>query len=463
LSRKFLSQSTTIDQNGQLAVFCISDPHPVLKMHYIRLLSPPAFEHTRSGPKLKVVVSITTDLGDSFLSPDKPVPIRVHAKSQGNYGPIWTELTPPKSLPTWRAGLYVLKLELTVPAALSRTYTRIYQLHVRPAEERLVASKSSVMANDTQGLIVPVWVDVAGPGEEAAHVCSRILKLFDDGPSTLHVEEEIGDTNLARHIWDGGLMAVAHLANMCAATPPAGFTEGLAGLKAILSQDKELNILEIGSGIGTLGIGLAQILQGGDLGRTQGAHILMTDLPEAEERIWANVSRYNTAVNAESASKKAGEDASEEPAARVGVTIDYENLDWEDGKDGRLGPKVKSKLWDLIVISDCTYNTATLLSLANTLAHVHWENNKLPDLPLLPGPTPDDPKKPGWNGKLMLATKPRHDSEQQFLKYFNEVGYVVDDQVVLPLPMLDSDPQRVEIYLFERKWWVGGTMPSNPN
>jgi hypothetical protein len=299
------------------------------------------------------------------------------------------------------------------------------------------------MANGAQGLIVPVWVDVAAPGEESAHVCSRILKLFDDKPYTLHVEEEIGDTNLARHIWDGGLMAVAHLANLLSSSPPQGMVEGLAGLKEILAQDKELNILEIGSGIGTLGIGLAQILQAGVLGRTKGANVLMTDLPEAEERIWANILRYNSASNA----------VPGDSSKRVEVSVDYANLDWEDGMKGKLGPKVKARLWDLIVISDCTYNTSTLMALANTLAQVNRANNQLSNLPLVPGPGADGdgPLQPGWNSKLMLATKPRHASERAFLGYFEGACYYEDEHVELPLPMLDGDAQKVEIYLFTKK------------
>jgi hypothetical protein len=415
-------------------------------MHYIRLLRPPTFEGSRAGLKIKVIVSITTDLGDSFLSPDAPIGVRIHVKSQSKTGPIWTELTSRASPPTWRAGQRVLKLDLTVPPALSR----VFQLHVRPADERLVASKSSVMANGGQGLIVPVWVDVAAPGEESAHVGSRILKLFDDKPYTLHVEEEIGDTNLARHIWDGGLMAVAHLANLLASSPPQGMVEGLTGLKEILAQDKELNILEIGSGIGTLGIGLAQILQAGVLGRTQGANVLMTDLPEAEERIWANILRYNSASNA----------VPGDSSNRVEVSVDYENLDWEDGMKGVLGPKVKARPWDLLIISDCTYNTSTLMALANTLAQVNRANNELPDLPLVPGANADGdgPLEPGWNSKLMLATKPRHESERKFLDYFEGACYYEDEHVELSLPMLDGDAQKVEIYLFTKKAWTKNIM-----
>lgn len=395
-------------------------------MHYIRLLRPPNLES--SSPRissLRLVLSITTDLGDAFLSPSTPIPVRVVVRSRGKDGDIWTELTAVKSRPTWRSGDRVLKLDLSVPGALSG----VDKVHVRPADQRLVASSAADLAATDQGLIVPVSVDLLPPGDEAAHVCYRVLKL-SDAPgagleSALQVEEEIGDTSLARHVWDGGLMTLAHIANMCSPVSAPGFASGLKRLKKTLCQEKDLDILEIGSGIGTLGIGLAQLFRSVVQDRTKATSILMTDLPEAEERVRANIARYRASAPDDTAASK--ED------------IDYEDLDWEDGRMGEFGPKVRSKLWDLIVLSDCTYNVDTIPALVQTLSQLHSAASKHPDCP-----------QSGRLSRVMIGTKPRHWSEEAFVGLMGEEGWIVEEKEELPLPMLDAQKQAVEIYLFAK-------------
>lgn len=394
-------------------------------MHYIRLLRPPILERSRSRTTLRLVLSITTDLGDAFLSPGTPIPIRVIVRSHGKDGEFWTEITPVRSRPTWRSGERVLKLDLPVPAGLSG----VDKLHIRPADQRLVASSAVDLASRDQGLIVPVSVDLLAPSDEAAHVCYRVLKLSDGSgsglESALQVEEEIGDTSLARHVWDGGLITLAHIANMCSPVSPAGFTSGLQQLRDTLCQDRDLAILEIGCGIGTLGIGLAQIFRSVVANKSNGTSILMTDLPEAEERVMANIARYQ-------ASALDGADASR-------VAIDYEDLDWEDGRAGKFGPKVQSRLWDLIVLSDCTYNVDTIPALVQTLSQLHSAASRHPDRP-----------REGWRSRVMIGTKPRHWSEEVFVGLMEKDGWGVEEKERLPLPMLDAEKQAVEIYLFAK-------------
>jgi SAM-dependent methyltransferase len=402
-------------------------------MHYIRLLRPPTLELSRSGTSLKLVISIATDLGDAFLSPSNPITIRVIVRSQGKDGSdTWTELTPPRNRPSWRRGDRVLKLDLTVPASL----LGVDKVHIRPAEPQLVAASAADLATRTQGLIVPVSVDLIAPGEEERHVCYRVLKLSTDQgaglESALQVEEEIGDTSLARHVWDGGLMTLAHIANMSTrttTTPPVGFSSGSQQLKRTLCGNGDTNILEIGCGIGTLGIGLAQIFRSVVTDRSGAASILMTDLPEAEERVKANMARYLASAPA----------ADADAAAAGRVSIDYENLDWEDGKRGAFGAKVRSKLWDLIILSDCTYNVDTIPALVQTLSQVHAAAATHPDCPA-----------EGWRSKVMIGTKPRHWSEEVFVEQMEEAGWGVEAKERLPLPMLDGDAQAVEIYLFAK-------------
>jgi hypothetical protein len=50
----------------------------------------------------------------------------------------------------------------------------------------------------------------------------------------------------------------------------------------------------------------------------------------------------------------------------------------------------------------------------------------------------------------MLATKPRHWSEEAFLGLMESDSWTIEEKVVLPLPMLDAEMQSVEIYLFAK-------------
>lgn len=47
------------------------------KMHYVRLLRPPALSLKPSGASLSLVLAITTDLREAFLSPPKPIGISI--------------------------------------------------------------------------------------------------------------------------------------------------------------------------------------------------------------------------------------------------------------------------------------------------------------------------------------------------------------------------------------------------
>ncbi|KAJ4287423.1 hypothetical protein N0V88_007696 [Collariella sp. IMI 366227] len=388
-------------------------------MHYIRFCRTPELHITRAGASVKIVLAITTDLSDAFLSPRSPLQLTIvgaytqHRDGKDHLIPV--NLTP-STPPTWLAGMRVLKLDVPLPLLPQPLET----IQVRPLRRLLTAMGTSDVLPGKQGLVMGVYADMLRPGHSLPpSVCFRSLRFSasdDVVPQTLQIEEDLGES-IARHIWDSGIVMVSLLEDLCLGSVPESGQRRLPLLRGILrAQDRQLNVLELGCGVGVMGIGLARIMA---LRRQQAGrapHILMTDLPEAEEKARANMAR------------QAG------PLGDAAGSLDFEPLDWEDGKEGAFGEKAASRAWDLVALCDCTYNTDTLPPLVKTLSalHAHSAGHGQGSV----------------ETQVLVATKPRHSSERIFWDLMAADGWAVREQTVLSLPVLDAEGQTMEVYLF---------------
>ncbi|KAH6842724.1 putative methyltransferase-domain-containing protein [Chaetomium sp. MPI-CAGE-AT-0009] len=390
-------------------------------MHYIRFCRPPKIS---AGPNatVNIVLTITTDLSDAFLSPRNPIELAVigayteHKDGGDKLVPVVLTQSSP---PLWRAGMRVLKLDLPLPLQPIET------IQIRPLNRQLTAMGTGDVLPGNQGLIMAVYADLPRPVDgRAPSVCFRSLRLSPGGDmaaavtvgQTLQIEEDLGES-IARHIWDSGIVMVSLLADMCLDST-ASAEERLPLFRSILQTPSHpLRILELGCGVGVMGIGLARIMSLKKAG--DAPHILITDLPEAEEKARANMARQ---------ADKLGD---------TPATLDFEALDWEDGKNGVFGEKAASRPWDLVVLCDCTYNTDTLPPLVKTLSALHSHSTQHLSTTELPTTT-----------NVLVATKTRHSSEKVFFDLMAEDGWAIREQTVLPLPVLDGEGQTVEVYLF---------------
>ncbi|KAK4133674.1 hypothetical protein BT67DRAFT_442591 [Trichocladium antarcticum] len=384
-------------------------------MHYIRLLRPPVVEAGRTHAKLNIVLTITTDLGDSFLSPQEPVQLSVIGayaeKKDGKDQLVPITLTQAGNNATkWRAGMRVLKFDVPLPPRQP-----IKTIQIRPSSPHLTALSTNDIFLGKDGLVLAAYADLAprGIGATPPAVCFRSLRLPVPNQA-LQVEEDIGES-IARHIWDAGIAAVSLIAQICLES-----TAELPKLRTILLPgDRPLNIVELGCGVGVLGIGMARVLS---LGPARAAtQILLTDLPEAEERACANIARQV------------------EAGRETPVELSFEALDWEDAENGCFGEKVQSRAWDLVVLSDCTYNADMLPPLVKTLSalRIHSARQGSDGGPV--------------NTEVLLAAKPRHSSERVLFELMSADGWFIQEQAVLSLPVLDGEGQTVEVYLFGMK------------
>ncbi|KAJ1335461.1 Lysine methyltransferase [Microdochium nivale] len=402
-----------------------------LAMHYIRLLRPPAVEALPKGcSAISLLLTITTDLGDTFLYPPEPINLEFVLSSGHGTSDHARRLWPADQSPvSWRPGMRVLKTKLALDKPLqvgsipvlsvSASDTPTLQVSLALSAQ-LLPWYDAAIAKPCCGLIAPLAVEVT-TGAAVSDVAIRDINLTC-GPASMlkiSIEEDMGES-IARHIWDAGLATAAFLADscwndksplsMCHMFPP--------------SAKGTLNILELGSGVGVLGISIAvlmpQILRSALLELTK-SYVLMTDLAEAQERAKANIARCQSSI------------AWSGPASR----LEYENLDWQDGSVGSFGAKAGAHTWDLVVLSDCTYNVDVFPLLVTTLSAIHAHNCK---------EEAGARGLPKFTTKVLMSTKPRHDSERTLFEQLTAQGWAHQLEVSIPMPRINEEGEAVEIY-----------------
>lgn len=178
-------------------------------------------------------------------------------------------------------------------------------------------------------------------------------------------------------------------------------------LQHVCSQAKRPRVIELGSGCGIVGIGLAQ--------RLPRADFVLTDLPEAMEILEHNISKARPANS---------------------TTIRAETLNWDH-------PTPKPLLEDpfnLVLVSDCTYNSDSIPALVRTISAL----------------TARSP-----SALIIVAMKVRHSSEAVFFDLMKDAGLAIEDNFAIPLPSRwspeDQELETVDVYVFKH------TRPAAPS
>ncbi|KAK8068625.1 hypothetical protein PG996_007737 [Apiospora saccharicola] len=424
-------------------------------MHYIRLLRPVSVEtptnNRRGGDVLSVLLTITTDLGDSFFSPDKPLALGLTLGSSTGGRVVLACPADDKSPLQWRAGLRVLKAQLRLrePLPKDRTTVGIFARSSHQSKTPSTRPHWRHGYDDGQSeLIVPVSVDMVN--RKCAPVSLRKVPLptsgdasSSDGNCDLELGEDIGES-IARHIWDAGLVTASFLSDSC--------RDADAMVEILPALSDTLNILELGCGVGILGTTIAGIVE--EVVASQGkkslveAHVLLTDVDEAEERACANIARAEEVFERRDRLSSGGEEEdeheSEKERPRV-VQLQYENLDWDDGRQGKFGPLAAARPWDFVVLSDCTYNVDSLPALIGTLSALHSHSS------VARASQEEDIQGGGAKEmRVILATKPRHASEEALFGLLREQGWSHRVVKRIPLPRVNAEDEVVEIYMLEK-------------
>jgi predicted nicotinamide N-methyase len=141
------------------------------------------------------------------------------------------------------------------------------------------------------------------------------------------------------------------------------------------------SVLELGCGTGLVGLFLATIVPH--------CAVTLTDLPAACELVEQNIEQLSR------------------PA--TGSSAQFRVLEW--GKP--LPDEIESEQWDVIILTDCTYNPSYATALVNTMQQIQ---SRSPDV------------------LIIFASKKRHDTEDLFGELMVQTGYASHNRFAIALP-----------------------------
>ncbi|KAF9888734.1 hypothetical protein FE257_008309 [Aspergillus nanangensis] len=355
-------------------------------VYYLRFLKPPRIQHQKPGSvSITTLVCITTDLGDAFLAEDVDllVTLALHTTEKVLYQkPI-----------KWTAGKREIPISLgPFSAQLSKQALVLGVAACDPRRPR-APCPDPLLGESGIPLVVSGWSAPFG-GSEPLAAEKLIERRF--GPSDridLRIWEETGNS-LARHIWDAAIASVIYIQQIVSgeSAVTAPLLQGLLQTQ----RGTPLNVVELGSGCGIVGIALAQLLPQ--------SSIVLTDLPEVEDIINQNIS-----VSKQTRSSK----------------IDFQTLDWDE----KLPDNIRDCPIDLILVSDCTYNADSLPALVSIL-----------DKLIQASPA----------AIILVALKRRHDSEIVFFDLMDSVNLKTLHKGSMQLPSQHDSLDQIEFHCYGR-------------
>jgi len=369
-------------------------------MRYIRFLKTPKIQDN----SVKTTITVTSDLGETFLNAE----IDLIATLQCVDDPYQTHL---RQTLRWRPGLRALPVTFPIVGKIIKWPCSVHVSLVQPSDYDAFENREDASSLPS---VVSVWSDGLDPPNRIAttpRIAERRFKLLNG--RVLRMWEETGES-IARHLWfvfassrlsvltlitnrDGGIALTAYVDRMITSQ----IDQRLLHEESVGSPPaKRLNIIELGCGCGMVGISLAQSLSD--------CQVLLTDMPEAEE-----IACQNLAIMDPLSSSRAA----------------FVTLDWEEP----LPKVVAEQEFDLVVVSECTYNTDTIPALVQTLSALARRSP---------------------NAIVLLSTKVRHSSESIFFDLMQKTNLLKVGHTELPLPKdasSDDDPEVIHVYIFQGK------------
>ena len=328
----------------------------------VRFLKTPRIQVDKSQILFQASATITTDLGETFYP--EPLGLIATLRSPDIDGEIFLRRKVPAP-----AGSRI------VPITFDLSHQDIEWpacLHVGVAGSPASEGRGFLPA------IVDLWSAPMNPTKGELDSGRRVERRFTSlHERTLSLLEDAGDS-IARHLWDGSQALAQHIDEIVSLQAPTPLP--LLEYVLISATYRKLHVLELGCGCGTVGISIAQTVPDCD--------VLLTDLEEVRELVDANIERMKAAMCSKAS---------------------FASLDWEVP----LPAAITARTQDLIIVSECTYNTDTLQPLVSTLV-------------ALLARSPE--------AVIVVSTKTRHESEAAFFDLMQEAGLIEDGSMRIPLP-----------------------------
>jgi hypothetical protein len=322
-----------------------------------------------NGPRLSFILTITTDFS--------PFP---------SHGEISCQLISSRSatavlehIVEWRDTDREVKVELPVPSNFHQGKLILRPLHLPSSPEaeflsRYIGGRTShIVGVETQSFTITQLARQ-----------DTVYRTFTLSTGPLRIAEQAGET-IIRHVWDAGIILSAMFTYHSLLSLPAELRELISGVMGN-RHTTPVRVLELGSGVGILGISLAATFPH--------LRVTMTDLADAESLIADNI-----ILNSD-----------QFPTLHHHVS--FRELDWET----RPFPEwTVQDRFEVIVMADVTYNTATFAPLAGTLEHLLRTGSK--------------------GAKVVCCGKRRHDEEEEFWRIIKNMGFKLDKRVVFSMDL----------------------------
>ncbi|MCJ1276720.1 hypothetical protein MMC21_004527 [Puttea exsequens] len=347
-------------------------------VHYIRFLKKPKLEfHT-----LHALVTITTDLGEAFYSGD--ITLYAHVTRKGKREiPSWD---PVRSKVLWISGMRNVWIKI---AGLPPSNGEDFQLTV--ATDCTQTRNQISLKNMPE--IMTAQVEV--PGNRDLSTTSFLTRRYSTESGVhMHICEEIGES-IARHVWDAGIAMVAFLDSVVLQK------QNMTALAQTLQQTHSSgsNVLELGSGCGIVGLQAANLFPQHE--------VVLTDLPQAMEILTHNANLSSSRGKTE-------------------IAI----VDWSE----QLPRPVQQRPFDIILVSDCTYNSDSIPALVGTL---YMLSEVSPSV------------------LIVVSTKRRHESEKIFFELMDKTSFESIEHIAVALPdqtrvVAGQKLENVDIHVFKR-------------
>ncbi|CAN9418748.1 unnamed protein product [Alternaria alternata] len=345
-------------------------------MRYIRFLKSPRVvtDKTTARKQVSCLITITSDLGDSFLPYDIRLAAELLATADSQEDVLlWSTVQ-------WTAGMR--SLPITFPLPKSRASWSHLRVRVGGEPKRIHDELATISDSDARG-VVSAWSPPFTSDVDAPKLVERRFKLLD-GPITT-IWEETGES-IARHLWDAGITLSCQITALT--TPNSDLAKAL--LPSV--SKPRLNVLELGTGCGMVGIAIAQTISN--------SKVLLTDLQEAREIVERNM---HYAIEA------------------PGASLDFMELDWDADLPDIL--QSTSEQLDIVVAADCTYNPDSRNKVDLTSIYSPALVNTLTRL-----------VKASPEIVVAIAMKMRHSSEEVFFELMEDAGFIKKTQIEFPLP-----------------------------
>ncbi|KZM20967.1 uncharacterized protein EKO05_0008442 [Ascochyta rabiei] len=352
-------------------------------MRYVRFLKPPRITTDKGATKSHVfcLVTITSDLGDSFFPHHVELAAELVSPERGGEMCVWRTVQ-------WAAGMRSLAISLPLKKSYASRALRV-RVGVEPKAQS--DALHDLSHPDAHGIVSAWSADFNSPPNAGG--AKLVQRRFTIGQAVVSVWEETGES-IARHLWDAGITLAHHLSSLL---PDS--THALSTALLPSPPNGTLNVLELGTGCGIVGITLASLLPN--------CTVTLTDLPEAHDIVSANLSLSHSTL-------------------APGSLVSFAELDW----DAPLPPwlaESESKL-DMVLAADCTYNPDSSPALVRTLTAL----------------TRTSP-----HTVVAIALKLRHESERVFFSLMADAGFLETAVLRYDLPGdMQSGEERVDVHVY---------------